>query len=72
MAVGNTFGATVLSSYSGLWISLGITFTPGGFNIMATYEKAGGGTPGMFYDAFGIYIFVSYPTDTHNLTVQIH
>lgn len=25
---------------------------------MATYEKAGGG-PGMFYDAFGLYIFVS-------------
>lgn len=58
MGVGNTFGATVLSSYSGLWISLAITFTPGGFNVMAAYEKAGNG-PGMFYDAFGLYLFVS-------------
>lgn len=29
MAVGNTFGATALSSYGGFWISFGIILTPG-------------------------------------------
>jgi len=33
MAVGNTFGATALSSYGGFWISFAILFTPGGFGI---------------------------------------
>jgi hypothetical protein len=33
MAVGNTFGATALSSYGGFWISFAILFTPGGFEI---------------------------------------
>lgn len=28
MAIGNTFGATVLSSYGGFWISAAIVFTP--------------------------------------------
>ncbi|EEQ29668.1 Meiotically up-regulated protein 86 protein [Microsporum canis] len=44
MAVGNTFGATALSSYGGFWISYGIIFTPGGFNIIANVEKANGAT----------------------------
>lgn len=61
MAVGNTFGATALSSYGGFWISIGITFTPGGFNIMGTYEKAGGGSPAMFYDSLGIFLMVPIP-----------
>lgn len=59
MGVGNTFGATVLSSYGGFWISLSIAFIPGGFKIMSTYEEASGGKPGMFYDALGLFIFVS-------------
>lgn len=59
MAIGNTFGATVLSSYGGFWISAGITFTPGGFNIMSALEEADGGSPGMFYNSFGIMLFVS-------------
>lgn len=68
MAVGNTFGATVLSSYGGFWISLAITFTPGGFGIMTALEEANGGTPGMFYDSFGLMLMVSHftsllPTD---------
>jgi succinate-acetate transporter protein len=42
MAIGNTFGATVLSSYGGFWISIAITFIPGGFEIMPSLEKAGG------------------------------
>lgn len=60
MAVGNTFGATVLSSYGGFWISVGIIYTPGGFNVMATLEEADGGGLGMFYDSFALMLFVSY------------
>jgi succinate-acetate transporter protein len=41
MAVGNTFGATALSSYGGFWISVGIIFTPGGFDIAAAYSGPG-------------------------------
>jgi succinate-acetate transporter protein len=58
MAVGNTFGATVLSSYGGFWISVGIIFTPGGFNIMASLTEAGGGKPTMFYDSFALMLMV--------------
>ena len=50
----NVFGASALTSYGGFWISIGIILTPGGFNIAASY-------PNMhdFYEAFGLYIFVS-------------
>lgn len=58
MAVGNTFGATVLSSYGGFWMSLAITFIPGGFNIMGALEKADNGEPTMFYNSFALYLFV--------------
>lgn len=37
MAVGNTFGATALSSYGGFWLSYAIILTPGGFDIVAAY-----------------------------------
>lgn len=37
MAVGNTFGATALSSYGGFWLAWAIVNTPGGFNIVASY-----------------------------------
>jgi hypothetical protein len=37
MAVGNTFGATALSSYGGFWLAFAIILTPGGFNIVASY-----------------------------------
>ncbi|KAJ5543468.1 hypothetical protein N7535_005892 [Penicillium sp. DV-2018c] len=57
MAVGNTFGATVLSSYGGFWISLAITFIPGGFDIMGALEKADNGSPVMFYNSFAMYLF---------------
>lgn len=53
MAVGNTFSATALSSYGAFWISMAITYTPGGFKVMATLEEADGGSRGMFYDSFG-------------------
>merc|ERR1711939_625311 len=36
MAVGNTFGATALSSYGGFWIGTAIILTPGGFEIEET------------------------------------
>ena len=39
MAVGNTFGATALSSYGGFWISYAIINTPGGFGIAAAYAQ---------------------------------
>lgn len=57
MAVGNTFGATALSSYGGFWIALAITLTPGGFAIISTIEAEQG--PSAFYDSFSFFIFVS-------------
>jgi len=42
MAVGNTFGATALSSYGGFRISFAIVLTPGGFGIAETYSTEGG------------------------------
>ncbi|CAI7622050.1 unnamed protein product [Penicillium glandicola] len=57
MAIGNTFGATVLSSYGGFWMSLAITFIPGGFNIMGTLEEADHGSLTMFYNSFALYLF---------------
>lgn len=65
MAAGNTFGATALSSYGGFWISLAIVFTPGGFSIMSSLEKAGGGTTDMFYDSLGLFLLVRpFPSPT--------
>ncbi|KAL3430759.1 GPR1/FUN34/yaaH family-domain-containing protein [Aspergillus tetrazonus] len=56
MAIGNTFGATVLSSYGGFWISVGIIFTPGGFNIMESLIEASGGNTDMFNDCLGLFL----------------
>jgi len=53
MAIGNTFGATALSSYGGFWISFAIILTPGGFNIVSAL---GGGTSGMFLDSMGFFL----------------
>jgi succinate-acetate transporter protein len=52
MAVGNTFGATALSSYGGFWISFAIVLTPGGFEISDAYTAAGD-----FDYAFGFFLF---------------
>ncbi|KAF3386797.1 Acetate permease A [Penicillium rolfsii] len=54
MAVGNTFGATALSSYGGFWLAFAIVLTPGGFEIVATLEKDGG--PDFFYDSMGLFL----------------
>lgn len=53
MAVGNTFGATALSSYGGFWISFAIILTPGGFQIEETLE---GVSKNEFADEFGLYL----------------
>ena len=50
MAIGNTFGATALSSYGGFWISIGIILTPGGFAIEEAYAADNNG----FAQAFAL------------------
>ncbi|KAF2141011.1 uncharacterized protein K452DRAFT_309462 [Aplosporella prunicola CBS 121167] len=54
MAVGNTFGATALSSYGGFWLSFAIVLTPGGFNIVAALEADGGKAE--WLNSFGLYL----------------
>lgn len=62
MAVGNTFGATALSSYGGFWLSLAIVLTPGGFEIVSNYavKNAAGDPTGHgaddFNNAFGFFL----------------
>jgi len=53
MAVGNTFGATALSSYGGFWIGTAIILTPGGFEIMSSLEAD---SPTPFLYSFGLYL----------------
>ncbi|OJD09926.1 hypothetical protein AJ78_08854 [Emergomyces pasteurianus Ep9510] len=55
MAVGNTFGATALSSYGGFWISYAIIFTPGGFQITATMIQKNG--QAALQNAVGFWLF---------------
>ena len=55
MAVGNTFGATALSSYGGFWIGTAIILTPGGFEIISTLEETSGAN---FTNSFGLYLMV--------------
>jgi len=54
MAVGNTFGATALSSYGGFWLSFAIVLTPGGFGIVSGLTVDGSEVP--FLDSFGLYL----------------
>lgn len=58
MAVGNTFGATALSSYGGFWLAFAIVLTPGGFEIQETLTTADGDET-MFYNSFGLFLMVS-------------
>jgi hypothetical protein len=60
MAVGNTFGATALSSYGGFWISYAILLTPN-WNILGPggpYASAAakGGDPAMGESAVGFFL----------------
>lgn len=57
MAVGNTFGATALSSYGGFWISYAIIFTPGGFEITSTILEKNG--LAALQHSVGFWLFVS-------------
>ncbi len=59
MAVGNTFGATALSSYGGFWLSFAIVLTPGGFEIMTLLEEGPDGSAAQFYNSFGLFLMVS-------------
>merc|ERR1711939_21080 len=63
MAVGNTFGATALSSYGGFWLSLAIVLTPGGFEIEPTLEESEGAAGllnniGLFLMGWFIFTFI--------------
>ncbi|KAF2632812.1 hypothetical protein BU25DRAFT_329773 [Macroventuria anomochaeta] len=53
MAVGNTFGATALSSYGGFWLSFAIILTPGGFAIESGLAAISEAT---FLNSFGLYL----------------
>jgi succinate-acetate transporter protein len=57
MAVGNTFGATALSSFGGFWISIGCVLTPG-FGIGAAYTGTAAAPVGVndFNNAFGFFL----------------
>ncbi|KAJ6136283.1 hypothetical protein N7512_001443 [Penicillium capsulatum] len=54
MAVGNTFGATALSSYGGFWLAFAIVLTPGGFEIKGEYVAEGSAL--QFVNAMGIFL----------------
>merc|ERR1712000_582639 len=63
MAVGNTFGATALSSYGGFWIAFAILLTPGGFDIEPTLEESEGAAGllnniGLFLMGWFIFTFI--------------
>lgn len=55
MAVGNTFGATVLSSYGGFWISFGFVLTPA-FGIVESYTDVKTGVS-TFNEPFALYLW---------------
>ncbi|KAF2148821.1 glyoxylate pathway regulator [Myriangium duriaei CBS 260.36] len=57
MAIGNTFGATALSSYGGFWIAVGIILTPGGFQIVTEMGDEFGNSFGFFL--MGWFIFTT-------------
>ncbi|KAI1433493.1 hypothetical protein GGR50DRAFT_696021 [Xylaria sp. CBS 124048] len=58
MAVGNTFGATALSSYGGFWISYAIVLTPG-FDALAVYGTADSASVlGFFLTGWFIFTFL--------------
>lgn len=56
MAVGNTFGATALSSYGGFWLSFAIILTPGGFEIVSSITQDGKLPETQFLNSFGLYL----------------
>ncbi|KAI8950602.1 gpr fun34 family protein [Xylaria longipes] len=60
MAVGNTFGATALSSYGGFWLSYAIILTPA-FNVLGSYSESEADTAsvlGFFLIGWFIFTFI--------------
>lgn len=55
MAIGNTFGATALSSYGGFWLSFAIILTPS-FGIVDAYTDAKTGASS-FNEVFCLYLW---------------
>ncbi|KAJ5959882.1 uncharacterized protein N7479_007032 [Penicillium vulpinum] len=55
MAVGNTFGATALSSYGGFWIAFAIVLTPGGFQIGEALGESSDDAS-KFYNSMGLFL----------------
>ncbi|KAJ6187192.1 hypothetical protein N7519_002100 [Penicillium mononematosum] len=55
MAVGNTFGATALSSYGGFWLAFAIVLTPGGFQIGTALGEFSS-DPSEFYNSMGLFL----------------
>lgn len=58
MANGNTFGATLSSSYGGFWISFAVVFISNGFHIEDSMVKAANGSHVMFNNALALYLMV--------------
>lgn len=56
MAVGNTFGATALSSYGGFWIAYAILLTPG-FSALSPYTEAADEASALGFFLTGWFIF---------------
>lgn len=56
MAVGNTFGATALSSYGGFWIAYAILLTPG-FSALTPYTEAADEASALGFFLSGWFIF---------------
>ena len=70
MAVGNTFGATALSSYGGFWLSFAIILTPGGFNIESLVEATtNSAVP--FSDSFGLFLMVSWSSSRKQFHIPL-
>jgi hypothetical protein len=53
MAVGNTFGATALSSYGGFWISFAIVLIPAPVNIETELKAS---STAAFLNSFGLFL----------------
>ena len=72
MAVGNTFGATALTSYGGFWIGTAIILTPGGFEIIDTLGGAEATAAPAFYNSFGLYLMVRQSNFSTWISMLIH
>lgn len=60
MAAGNTLSATAFSSFGGFWLSVAISFTPGGFQIVESL----GSEDQAFFDSFGLFFMCWFIFDS--------